>query len=228
MTSGIPIKKLFKTALYTSVLIGAIAIASFAFNKSVTLIWFSKGLLFHTLFIFFIWLINISLVYLIESFRFKKFAISARYILSYVICVSLIIVTRLLLQPFSSDEEKSTKHFLAIFVLVGFALNTIVLIIQDLILLRDKKTIVEIENAQLKIKNVEAINQQLKQQIHPHFLFNSLNTLKTLIKKHPDKAEDYLIMLSDFLRASISTDTPNIVKLKDEIKLCLDYLEMFC
>jgi LytS/YehU family sensor histidine kinase len=109
---------------------------------------------------------------------------------------------------------------------VGFALNTIVLIIQDLILLRDKKTIVEIENAQLKIKNVEAINQQLKQQIHPHFLFNSLNTLKTLIKKHPDKAEDYLIMLSDFLRASISTDTPNIVKLKDEIKLCLDYLEM--
>ena len=33
-------------------------------------------------------------------------------------------------------------------------------------------------------------------------------------------------MLSDFLRASISTDTPNMVTLKDEIKLCFDYLEM--
>jgi LytS/YehU family sensor histidine kinase len=53
----------------------------------------------------------------------------------------------------------------------------------------------EIENANLKLMNAEAINQQLRQQIHPHFLFNSLNTLKSLIKKSPDAAEDYLVML---------------------------------
>ena len=78
----------------------------------------------------------------------------------------------------------------------------------------------------IKIKNSEAYYQQLKQQIHPHFLFNSLNILKALIKKNPGIAEAYLVKLSDFIRASISSSNLNTVKLTDEIKLSLDYLEM--
>jgi len=93
-------------------------------------------------------------------------------------------------------------------------------------LLREKKAIIESENAQLKIKNIEATYNQLKQQIHPHFLFNSLNTLKTLIRKHPQDAEVYLKKLSDFLRASITLNNENLVKLSDELKFCLDYLEL--
>jgi len=104
--------------------------------------------------------------------------------------------------------------------------NTIILIIQDLMLLREKKAIIESENAQLKIKNIEATYSQLKQQIHPHFLFNSLNTLKTLIRKQPKDAEVYLIKLSDFLRASITLNNENLAKLSDELKFCFDYLEL--
>ena len=109
---------------------------------------------------------------------------------------------------------------------IGFLLNTIILIIQESALLRNKKTVIELENAQLRIKNAEALNQQLKQQIHPHFLFNALNILKALIRKDPDIAEDYLIRLSDFLRVSLSSNNENTVKLEDEIKLCTDYMEM--
>jgi two-component system, LytTR family, sensor kinase len=97
---------------------------------------------------------------------------------------------------------------------------------QDLLLLREKKTMIESENAQLKIKNIEATYNQLKQQIHPHFLFNSLNTLKTLIRKEPKDAEIYLKKLSDFLRASITLNNENLAKLSDELKFCLDYLEL--
>jgi LytS/YehU family sensor histidine kinase len=93
-------------------------------------------------------------------------------------------------------------------------------------LLREKKAIIESENAQLKIKNIEATYNQLKQQIHPHFLFNSLNTLKTLIRKHPKEAEVYLKKLSDFLRASITLSNENLSKLSDELKFCNDYLEL--
>ena len=93
-------------------------------------------------------------------------------------------------------------------------------------LLKDKKLKVDLENAQLKVKNAEAMYQQLKQQIHPHFLFNSLNVLKTLIKKNPDLAEDYLIKLSDFLRISILSKDLNIVRIADEISMCINYLEM--
>jgi LytS/YehU family sensor histidine kinase len=93
-------------------------------------------------------------------------------------------------------------------------------------LLREKKTKVEIENARLKQKNSEALYQQLKQQIHPHFLFNSLNTLKALINKSPDAAEDYLVTLSGFLRMSVSAGNDHMVKIEDELKMCLDYLKM--
>jgi LytS/YehU family sensor histidine kinase len=110
--------------------------------------------------------------------------------------------------------------------LMAFALNSIVLLILDLTLMRDKKSRIELENAELKIKNMEATNLQLKQQIHPHFLFNSLNTLKTLIKKQPDKAQHYVINLSDFLRASLYSNTLNVVAVHEEIRTAINYLEM--
>lgn len=238
MTSVIPIKKLFKTALYTSVLIAALelAIAPVDIIKSGGL---PPEILLHTIFIPIIWIVNILLVYLTEKYGRDNFPVYMRYVLSYLICIGLMILSELILRYVISDDTSALEQFLrhnsdmapgrekmlAKFV-PGFAIITIVLIIQDLILLREKKAMIEFENTKLKIKSVEATNEQLKQQIHPHFLFNSLNTLKTLINKNPDKAEDYLIKLSDFLRASISSDTPNLVKLFDEIKLCYDYLEM--
>ncbi|MBI5217621.1 MAG: histidine kinase [Bacteroidia bacterium] len=245
MFSTIPIKKLFKTALYTSPLIGAIAVAPDtiikppdAVIKSVPVIELFTGIALITLFVLFIWALNIALVYFTEKKSRRKLPVYLRYILSYIICFTLMGIAIVLIKP-PLPHEREAEHFLrnnpeTMFsigrllapLLLCFVLNTIVLIIQDLILLREKKAMIEFEYAQLKIKNIEATNQQLKQQIHPHFLFNSLNTLKTLIRKHPDKAEDYLIKLSDFLRASISSDAPNTVKLSDEIKLCLDYLEM--
>jgi sensor histidine kinase YesM len=232
MTSGIPLKKLFKTALYTSALIGALAIMPFVLIKSVSATELAMVLVFHALFIFLIWSVNIGLVFLSER-KFKKYPVPLRYFLSYAFCVTIVFIKHTITDEPSGNfslhhnsEAGFNQGKIHAIAIIGFALNTIVLIIQDLILLREKKARVELENAELKIKNIEATNQQLKQQIHPHFLFNSLTTLKSLIKKHPEKAEEYLIMLSDFLRASISTDTPNLVKLKEEIKLSLDYLEM--
>jgi sensor histidine kinase YesM len=227
MESSVPTKKLFKTAAYSSlILIGVIAIAPHVISiKSVSIVGFFKGIIFLALFIIFIWLVNILLIFLIEKIGKGKISVLYRYLISYIICLPGIYLSRLLAKPFIPDNDKETEHLYAIFVL-GFILNTIVLIMQDLILLREKKARIEIENAELKLKNVEASNQQLKQQIHPHFLFNSLNTLKALIKKDPEKAEDYLLKLSDFLRASFLSELPNTQTLKKELKLCLDYLEM--
>jgi sensor histidine kinase YesM len=92
--------------------------------------------------------------------------------------------------------------------------------------LENKQTIIEQEITQLMAKNMEAENQQLKQQIHPHFLFNSLCTLKILIENNNKIAKDYIMHLSDFLRVSISSNIENVVTIKDEIKFCIDYLEM--
>jgi LytS/YehU family sensor histidine kinase len=96
----------------------------------------------------------------------------------------------------------------------------------DFIRIKDTKTKLELENAHLKIKNIEATYQHLKQQVNPHFLFNSLTTLNTLIRKQPEKAEIYLKKLSDFLRVSITLNNENSVMLSDELKVCMNYLEL--
>jgi len=205
-----------------------------------------------TFFVFLFWTVNIFLSYFISKNTFPSHAKkTTRYLWSYIICFTLFITIRtvvreFIVNPIISKEilEWKIKEFglhsgsggilpytqgvfpYLIIIFMVFSINTVVLIIHGLILLLERKTIIESENTQLKIKNIEATNQKLKQQLHPHFLFNSLNVLKTLIRKQPDHAEAYLKRLSDFLRASISYDNANTVKFEDELKLSLDYLEM--
>jgi LytS/YehU family sensor histidine kinase len=101
-----------------------------------------------------------------------------------------------------------------------------VIIILELVVLRYRKQKIESENAALRIVNLEARHSQLKQQLHPHFLFNSLNILKSLIKRNPDRAEKYLIKLSDLLRYSIYSKKQTIVSLEEELELSVNYLDM--
>ncbi|MCL6247323.1 histidine kinase [Acinetobacter sp. ANC 4945] len=64
--------------------------------------------------------------------------------------------------------------------------------------------------------------QAMQARIHPHFLFNSLNNVISLIAIDPDKAEQMLLNLSRLFRASFQE--LKLVSLKDEIDLCQRYL----
>ena len=64
--------------------------------------------------------------------------------------------------------------------------------------------------------------QAMQARIHPHFLFNSLNSVVSLISIDPDKAEEMLIDLSRLFRASLQE--LKLVTLKEEIELCRHYL----
>lgn len=222
--------KLFKAGLYASPLIGILSITPIFIIKELPLIAFPKAVALITLVIFLIWWLNTLLIHTSKIFNKLNLYKNVRYLLSYLLSVSFILFTlrmfRLYFSGLYNISDITPQHSLYAPFVLGLSINTIVLIIQDLISLREKKAKMEIENANLKLINAEAINQQLKQQIQPHFLFNSLNTLKTLINKSPEAAEDYLIKLSDFLRTSISAGNDHIVKVGDEVKLCVDYLEM--
>lgn len=64
--------------------------------------------------------------------------------------------------------------------------------------------------------------QALRARIRPHFLFNSMNTIASLIAISPEKAEDAIEDLSDLFRASLSEN--NMSLLSDEIELTKSYL----
>jgi sensor histidine kinase YesM len=262
METKIPVKKLFRLALFTSTAIGLITIAPvyvmtfsivevFAPDTIASILKLSPfpplvisliATVFMTLLIFTFWSLNILLTYAIDKYS-VTISTKTKYFISYVLCIASFVLIRLMLEVIGSStyhqilSQKMSfitlfqAHSIEVvrFIMISlFALssNTIILIMQDLMLLREKKAVIESENAQLKFKNIEATYNQLKQQIHPHFLFNSLNTLKTLIRKQPKEAEVYLKKLSDFLRASITLNNENLVKLSDELKFCLDYLEL--
>lgn len=71
----------------------------------------------------------------------------------------------------------------------------------------------------------EARLQALQARIRPHFLFNSINTVSSLIHSHPDIAEEALLDLSDLFRASLGDEKARI-PFSDEIALTRRYLHM--
>jgi sensor histidine kinase YesM len=111
-------------------------------------------------------------------------------------------------------------------VLACWVINTFIVVIQDLIVLQHKKAQAEIENLQLKGNVSEMSNLLLRQQIHPHFLFNALSTIKSLYKKDQALGEEYLIHLVSFLRVSIANHQTKTTLIKNELDFCLDYLKM--
>jgi sensor histidine kinase YesM len=66
----------------------------------------------------------------------------------------------------------------------------------------------------------------LKMQIHPHFLFNTLNTISALVHKNPDDADKMISRLSDLLRTSLDYSGKHLVTLKEETEFLNLYLEI--
>ncbi len=64
----------------------------------------------------------------------------------------------------------------------------------------------------------------LKSQINPHFLFNSLNSVSSLIMSNPDEAQEMIIRLSEFIRYSLKHRENEFVSLAEEIGRMEDYL----
>jgi len=80
----------------------------------------------------------------------------------------------------------------------------------DLIKLNQLKTQVEL--------------QALQAKINPHFLYNALNSIVSLIHEDPDKAEDMTMKLSKLFRYSINTMQENFCTIKEEIEILNTYL----
>jgi sensor histidine kinase YesM len=64
----------------------------------------------------------------------------------------------------------------------------------------------------------------LRSQIDPHFLFNNLNTLDSLIDSNPEKAKEYISRLSLIYRYLIKTKDAEVMELTNEIELAKNYI----
>ena len=66
----------------------------------------------------------------------------------------------------------------------------------------------------------------LKAQVHPHFLFNSLNAISALTGQDPRMARELCVLLADFLRCSLAMGERGTVSLAEELRLARAYLDI--
>jgi two-component system LytT family sensor kinase len=179
------------------------------------------------------WIVNISILILLAPLvpKWKNSRWLSFYLPSFLLTFTLAIILAQsgLYKILAGDGRSPISGPLFLVASV----NTLSLVAIELILSRYAATNIKIENAnmkmenaELKMKSLEAQHEKLKNQLHPHFLFNSLTALKSLIRKDPELAENYVVKLSAFLRFSISHNEQNVVPLEEELKFSLYYLEM--
>lgn len=94
-------------------------------------------------------------------------------------------------------------------------------------------SIAQLMSTQLELARLEKQAQMsavielkmLQAQIHPHFLFNALNTISSFCRTNPTKARELIINLSNFFRKTLNRDI-NFVSIKEEIELVDSYLNI--
>lgn len=213
------IYKLFRVAFFSSPILAIYGTSPFyIFNKVDFSVFISTTTVLSVLFFLF-WCVNILLIA-----KLKKIQNWTHYLLSFFLTFTL---NGLLVLFGNVVAEKPAIEVNVFFpILQVLAVNTIILIMSNAIVLQFQKENAEIEIQRLKLNSLEAQKRILLQQLQPHFLFNALSTLKSLISESPNKAEDYTIKLSEFLRYSVQNNDSEIVMLSDELKFTNDYLNL--
>ena len=83
-----------------------------------------------------------------------------------------------------------------------------------------------LDSAQLETRLVEAQLQSLQRQLHPHFLFNTLNAIAGLMRSDVDAADRMMDRLGDLLRMTLNTSNIQEVALKEELEVLQKYLDI--
>ena len=109
-------------------------------------------------------------------------------------------------------------------IIVGIIINTFAISILEGYFYFKQWKISLIQTEQLKRENIKSQFEVLKNQIDPHFLFNSMNTVYSLIDTHPDRAKEFISKFSKTYRHVLDVKEKVVVSLKEEIEFLNSYI----
>lgn len=145
-----------------------------------------------------------------------------------VVATWLILTVGILRALFGSDEAYNSYLTFSIFWRGFVGVMVYLMIVLIYYLISYARSLRERAQAEEKLRTLvkEAELNMLKSQINPHFLFNSLNSISSLIISNPEEAREMIIRLSDFLRYSLKHRENEFVPLEEEIVRMQDYLSI--
>lgn len=104
--------------------------------------------------------------------------------------------------------------------------HAVIFFMQRSQILERERGIVVLENERLLQENLKSQYETLKQQINPHFLFNSLNAVKSMIYTHPEQAEKYIIQLSHVYRYVLNNRLKPLMSVSEELAFTDAYIHL--
>jgi uncharacterized membrane-anchored protein YhcB (DUF1043 family) len=157
-----------------------------------------------------------------KHYKLKLYAIPAAVILTLI---SVFVLNDLFFSLLNMvDPEPRTRGFHNEFIYRNFFVSGLVIGCILIIRLVNQNQWVQVENETLRSEALQRQFESLKNQLSPHFLFNSLTALKTLINESPSIAQDYVNNLSKALRYTLQSNEKQLVTLKEEIDFTESYL----
>ncbi len=108
----------------------------------------------------------------------------------------------------------------------GILVYFVILLVQHAWNYYERMQAEQVHAAQLQAELAAAQLQALKMQLHPHFLFNTLNTISVLIHENPNVAGRMVELLSDLLRYTLKNSGAQVIALQQELEFLKLYLEI--
>ena len=106
----------------------------------------------------------------------------------------------------------------------GILINLVFYMFLHLLQQNYENQYMNMELERIRHDNLGAQYEMLKQQINPHFLFNSLNTLKAMVESQDEEAVDFILKLSNFYRYTLESRKHDLIFLREEMEILNSYL----
>jgi LytS/YehU family sensor histidine kinase len=170
------------------------------------------------------WIGNSELTHFINKriswvqFPFKRFVVGIISTVGYTVFVAMILLK---LWEWSRDIKFTSYYIFILISLIITFLITLFLHGREF-LLQWKQSAVEAERYQKE--SLSAKYESLKNQINPHFLFNSLNVLSNLVYTDQEKAALFIKKMADVYRYVLDTQGRELVDVEEELKFAESYI----
>jgi len=139
----------------------------------------------------------------------------------------IVIVFAILLSGFFWHQKITSDFFLetgAFMVKIAFIFVFLGSLISNAIMFFKNWKEAAVQQEKLKREQLALQYETLKSQVNPHFLFNNLNSLTSLISSNPDKAIDFVKKLSEVYRYVLDQKDHELVALETELKFLESYI----
>lgn len=154
----------------------------------------------------FVWYYNLYFLPRNHQYRFAK-----SLALGIVVMTILVLIHQLIFPHYNMPSMMLMFHFRGL--IINFTIYLFLFLLYQ-----------QYQNRQINMELLEAQFDLLKQQVNPHFIFNSLNTLKSMVDLQDKHASEFIVMLSEFYRASLDKKQAALIPLATELQTLHTYI----